>query len=77
MQRIFIPPHVPAMLRVGDRIVRVESYSGAEPSAAVVNEPGGLLPYSKKHLGTLGWADLEANVGIDADPALFQWIGDA
>ena len=77
MQRIFIPPHVPAMLRVGDRIVRVESYSGAEPSAAVVNEPGGLLPYSKKHLGTLGWADLVANVGIDADPALFQWIGDA
>src|ERR1041385_6652773 len=77
MQRIMIAPHTPSMLRVGDRTVRVESFRGAEPSAQVVNEPGGLLPYPKKHLGPLGWADLEANVGIDADPALYQWIGEA
>ena len=66
-----------SFLRVGDRTIRVERFSGAEPFAEVVNEPGGLLPYSKKHLGALRWADLEASIGIDADPALYQWIGDA
>ena len=68
---------MPSFLRVGDRAIRVESYSGAEPFAEVVAESGGLLPYAKKHLGALRWADLEASVGIDADPALYQWIGDA
>jgi hypothetical protein len=71
------PSSAPAFLRVGNRTIRVESFSGAEPFAEVVNEPGGLLPYSKKHLGALHWADLEASIGIDADPALYQWIGDA
>lgn len=70
-------PTVHAFLKVRDRAVRVESYRGAEPFAEVVNEPGGLLPYAKKHLGALRWADLEAQVGIDSDPALFEWIGDA
>jgi hypothetical protein len=67
----------PAFLRVGGRSIRVESFSGPEPFAEVVSEPGGLLPYSKKHIGALRWADLEASIGIDADPALYQWIGDA
>ncbi|MGZ6141915.1 MAG: hypothetical protein ACXWLM_01195 [Myxococcales bacterium] len=71
-----MPRTFPSFLRVGDRSVRVESFSGAEPFAEVVNEPGGLLPYAKKHLGAIRWADLEADVGIDSDPALYQWIGD-
>lgn len=66
-----------AFLRLGDRSVRVESYFGAEPFAEVINEPGGLLPYAKKHIGALHYADLEARIGIDADPALYEWIGDA
>lgn len=68
---------IPSILRLGEKRVRVESFRGAEPFAEVVNEPGGLLPYAKKHIGPLRWADLEARVGIDADPALYQWIGDA
>src|SRR5512146_1760285 len=66
-----------SFLRVGDRTVRVESWSGAEPFAEVINEPGGLLPYAKKHLGQIRWADLEARIGVDADPALYEGIREA
>jgi hypothetical protein len=67
-----------ALLRVGDTpAASVESYSGGEAFAEVVDEPGGLLPYAKKHIGELRFADLEAQVAMDAHPALFRWIRDA
>jgi hypothetical protein len=66
------------VLRVGGTAAAsVERYSGGEPFADVVNEPGGLLPYAKKHIGDLHFADLEAQVAVDAHPALFRWIRDA
>jgi len=67
-----------SVLRVGGTpAASVERYSGGEPFADVVNEPGGLLPYAKKHIGDLHFADLEVQVAIDAHPALFRWIRDA
>jgi hypothetical protein len=67
-----------ALLRIGDEaMVRVDSFAGGEPFAEVINEPGGLLPYAKKHLGPVQYADLEVQVPVDAHPELFQWIGDA
>jgi len=66
------------VLRIGGTTVAsVERYSGGEPFAEVVTEPGGLLPYSKKHIGGLHFADLEAQVALDAHPTLFRWIRDA
>jgi hypothetical protein len=66
-----------ALLRVGDTpAASVESYCGGEPFAEVVDEPGGLLPYAKKHIGAVRFADLEAQVAMDAHPALFRWIRD-
>src|SRR5919109_2171948 len=66
------------VLRVGGTIAStVDKYVGGEPYADVVNEPGGLLPYAKKHLGDLHFADLIAQVSLDAHPALFRWIRDA
>jgi hypothetical protein len=61
----------------GEQVCNVERYTGGDPYAEVVNEPGGLLPYSKKHLGEVRFADLEAQVGLDANPALHAWIRDA
>ncbi|MBS2021579.1 MAG: hypothetical protein JST92_04165, partial [Deltaproteobacteria bacterium] len=58
-------------------VAAVQHYSGGEPWAEVVNEPGGLLPYAKKHVGELHFADLETLVQIDAHPGLFRWIRDA
>jgi hypothetical protein len=66
-----------AFLRVGERAFRVQSFSGAEPFAEVVNELGGFLPYAKKRLGAVRYDDLEAKIGFDADAELFKWIGDA
>jgi hypothetical protein len=67
-----------ALLRIGDTpVASVERYAGGEPFAEVVSEPGGLLPYAKKHIGELHFADLEAQVGLEAHPALFRWIRDA
>src|SRR5438876_9391921 len=43
----------------GKPAVRVQGHTGAEPFAEVINEPGGLLPYAKKHLGPVRYADLE------------------
>ena len=66
------------MLRVGGTLAAsVDKYVGGEPYAVVVNEPGGLLPYAKKHIGDLRYADLSAQVSLDAHPALFRWIRDA
>src|SRR4051812_40445092 len=66
------------MLRVGGTLAAtVDKYTGGEPFAEVVNEPGGLLPYAKKHIGNVRFADLEAHVSLDAHPALFRWIRDA
>ena len=66
------------MLRVGGTLAAtVDRFTGGEPFAEVVNEPGGLLPYAKKHIGDLHFADLEAQVSLDAHPALFRWIRDA
>ena len=61
----------------GEQVCTVERYAGGDPYAEVVNEPGGLMPYAKKHLGDLHFADLEAQVGLDANPALHSWIRDA
>jgi hypothetical protein len=61
----------------GTPAATVERYVGGEPYAVVVNEPGGLLPYAKKHIGPLHFADLVAEVAVDADPVLFDWIRDA
>ncbi len=61
----------------GTPAATVARYSGGEPYAEVVNEPGGLLPYAKKHIGELHFADLAAEVAMDADAALFDWIRDA
>ncbi|MCA1826738.1 MAG: hypothetical protein ABR567_11375 [Myxococcales bacterium] len=66
------------MLRVGGTLAAtVDKYVGGEPYAEVVNEPGGLLPYAKKHIGDLHFADVQAEVSLDAHPALFRWIRDA
>lgn len=66
------------MLRVGGTLAAtVDRFTGGEPYAEVVNEPGGLLPYAKKHLGDLHFADVDAQVSLDAHPALFRWIRDA
>jgi hypothetical protein len=61
----------------GTPAASVARFRGGEPYAEVVNEPGGLLPYAKKHIGDLHFADLEAEVALDADPILFDWIRDA
>jgi hypothetical protein len=61
----------------GTPAATVERYTGGEPYAEVVNEPGGLLPYAKKHVGAVKFADLEALVAMDAHPTLFRWIRDA
>jgi hypothetical protein len=61
----------------GTLAATVDRYVGGEPYAEVVNEPGGLLPYAKKHLGDLHFADLTAQISLDAHPALFRWIRDA
>src|SRR3954465_10589584 len=45
----------------------VARYGGGEPYAVVVNEPGGLLPYAKKHIGALQFADVATEVAMDAD----------
>ena len=61
----------------GHPVASVERYSGGDPYAEVINEPGGMLPYAKKHLGALHFADLEAQVSMDANPLLHHWIRDA
>jgi hypothetical protein len=67
-----------ATLRVGEQpAASVELYSGGEPWAEVIDEPGGLLPYAKKHVGELRFADLEAQIALDAHPAFYRWIRDA
>ena len=67
-----------AVLRVGGTIAAsVERYTGGDPFAEVVTEDGGLLPYAKKHIGDLRFADLEAQVAMDAHPVLLRWIRDA
>lgn len=66
------------VLRVGGTpAATVDKYVGGEPYAQVVTEPGGLLPYAKKHIGDLHFADLVAQVSLDAHPTLFRWIRDA
>lgn len=55
----------------------IEQYSGGEPYAEVIDEPGGLLPYAKKHVGDLKFADLEATVSLDAHATFFRWVRDA
>ncbi len=66
------------VLRLGGTpTASVEKFSGGEAWCEVINEPGGLLPYAKKHLGPLQFADVEMQVSIDAHPALFRWIRDA
>ena len=67
------------MLRVGGTLAAtVDKYTGREPFAEVITEPGGLLPYAKKHIGPdVHFADLVAQVSLDAHPALFRWIRDA
>src|SRR4051812_2293281 len=67
-----------ALLRLGGTpTASVERFTGGEAYCEVITEPGGLLPYAKKHLGPLQFADVEAQVGMDAHPALFRWIRDA
>ena len=61
----------------GKQVASVERYSGGDPYAEVINEPGGMLPYAKKHLGPLHFADLDAQVALDAHPLLLNWIRDA
>jgi hypothetical protein len=61
----------------GTPAATVARYVGGEPYAVVVNEPGGLLPYAKKHIGALQFADVAAEVAMDADAVLFDWIRDA
>src|SRR6266496_3088078 len=66
------------LLRVkGTPAASVERFTGGEPYCEVINEPGGLLPYAKKHLGPLRFADVEAQVAMDAHPTLLRWIRDA
>jgi hypothetical protein len=67
------------MLRVGGTLAAtVDKYTGGEPFAKVIAEPGGLLPYAKKHIGPdVHFADLQAQVSLDAHPTLFRWIRDA
>ena len=70
--------NVKTSLRIsGTPAASVESYLGGEPFAEVIPEPGGLLPYAKKHLGPLQFADIEAKVSMDAHPVLHRWIRDA
>src|SRR5260370_24541119 len=65
------------VLRLGGTpAASVASFRGGEPFAEVVNEPGGLLPYAKKHVGDLRFADLEAHLAMDAHPLLYRWIRD-
>lgn len=67
-----------ATLRIGTRAVTaVERFGGGDPYAEVILEPGGHLPYAKKHLGELRFGDLDAQVALDAHPALFRWISEA
>ena len=61
----------------GTPVASVDSYLGGEPFAEVIDEPGGLLPYAKKHLGPLQFADIEAKVSMDAHPVLHRWVRDA
>jgi hypothetical protein len=61
----------------GTPAASVESYLGGEPFAEVIPEPGGLLPYAKKHLGPLQFADIEAKVSMDSHSVLHRWIRDA
>ena len=61
----------------GTPAATVARFSGGEPYAEVVNEPGGLLPYAKKNIGGLHFADVAAEVAMDADAELFDWIRDA
>ena len=61
----------------GTPAATVARYVGGEPYAVVVNEPGGLLPYAKKHIGELHFADVAAEVAMDADAVLFDWIRDS
>lgn len=66
------------MLRLGGTpAAAVATFRGGEPFAEVINEPGGLLPYAKKHVGELHFADLEAQLAMDAHPVLYRWIRDA
>lgn len=60
----------------GTPAATVARFSGGEPYAEVVNEPGGLLPYTKKHIGGIHFADVAAEVAMDADAVLFDWIRD-
>ncbi len=60
----------------GTAAASVATFQGGEPFADVVTEPGGLLPYAKKHVGDLRFADLEAQLAMDAHPVLYRWIRD-
>src|SRR5258708_20421777 len=65
------------VLRLGGTAAAlVATVRGGEPLAEVVNEPGGLLPYAKKHVGDLHVGDLEAQLAMDAHPVLYRWIRD-
>jgi hypothetical protein len=66
------------VLQVGGiAVASVGKHSGGEAYAEVLNEPGGLLPYTKKSVGPLRFADLEVQVSVDAHPSLLSWIRDA
>lgn len=65
-------------LTIGQKpVATVESFSGGDAFAEVVNEPGGHLPYAKKHLGQVRFADLVTEVAVDAHPSLHLWIREA
>src|ERR1041384_3942030 len=70
--------NVKSSLRIsGTPVASVDSFLGGEPFCEVIPEPGGLLPYAKKHLGPLQFAAIEAKVSMDAHPLMHRWIRDA
>jgi hypothetical protein len=66
------------ILRIGNiPVTRVVSFKGGDAYADVIDEPGGLLPYAKKHVSPVKYADVEAQVTVDSNSTLFHWIRDA
>lgn len=52
----------------------LKSVEGGAAFGDVVEEPGGNLPYVKKHLGNLGYDDIIIEVAPTAGSELFSWI---
>jgi hypothetical protein len=66
------------ILRIGNvPVTTVVSFKGGDAYADVIDEPGGLLPYAKKHVSPVKYADVEAQVAVDSNSTLFHWIRDA